>query len=162
MATIDDLPPSIMAFLAGKEFVATDILKVKPYLVLVGNQPSYDYGVVIKIAAGKPSDAIRLRNHILWTRSLAKRLPEKSSFHIAPVLEDGHEGNFQWYVMPYVHGKPLAQIDGNRTKVNAATVVKLLPNIIGLMRLIERTEAMTVAGLDARYGAVSRKDKLSM
>lgn len=106
-------------------------------------------------------DSIQQRNHVLWTRTMQTTVPSTAPFHIAPILEDGYlDGVWHWFITPFIEGQPLASQTDH--VISIAEPERLMPNIVALMRHIEKTEARTTAGIDARYGSVGKKDKLRL
>ena len=145
-----ELPNSVRTFLKNNHFSIEKVLSCSPTFVIRGTSPEHGTSVVIKIAADNPRDYLRLRNHILWAKSAGDSIPQGAKFHVAPILGEGHEGSLQWYMMPYVEGRPLAVVEGEVTIVDAQLFRKVLPAIIRLMKYIESIKIVNVSVIDAR------------
>lgn len=159
--TETSIPEEVKNLLKITGFRPLSVLRDTPTWIFKGAHPRYKETVVIKIA-GTQRDSILLRNHILWTKSLAEKVPRNASFHLVTVLEDGWEGILQWCLMPYVKGTPLAHTKGLVSKVDATLLEEALPGIIALLQFIERNDALSVLGIDGRIGSISKKGKLSL
>jgi hypothetical protein len=158
-----NLPAPIRALFTKKQFETQESIDNKRFLLVKGTMPTYDFPVLFKaVSPNSASDTILQRNLVMWTRSMQDTLPANAPFHIAPILEDGYvDDGCHWFITPFIEGIPFAN-PGNEHKINVDRPAELMPSIVALMRHVEKTSAQTVAGIDARYGSVNKKDKLHL
>lgn len=119
---------------------------------------------MLKIEGGHPRNALRQRNHIMWTTSLQDKLPKSQPFHIAPILEDGTITHaWHWFISPFIEGTPFAVLgkDGI-SEITIEQPEEIMPRIVDLMRFIGSATAAGVAGIDARYDSIARSNKAKM
>ena len=165
MSTQSKLPKPVQGFLTEKHFTLQATLKNSRYFLMRVATSQADIQLMLKIEKSNPRTSLQQRNHILWTKSVAHTVPQNAPFHIVPILEDGYlEGVGYWFTMPFIEGQSFAAMNDDRlSAVTISHPEEVMPRIVSLIKYIEKTPALSVDGIDARYGKIpNRRDKLTL
>lgn len=164
MATDNEIPKPIRAFLEKKAFRVKRQLPNKRFIVLKGNLANNNtQPLMLKIERGNPRHSINQRNLVLWTKAVQDTFPPDAQFGVAPILEDGFiDEKWHWFLMPFIAGEPFATVDEELTHISVKDPAELLTRIVALMHHIEKTTASNVASFDARAGFPHKLNKVQM
>jgi hypothetical protein len=161
----EELPSPIRKFLSEKNYTIQEQFISTRYFLMRVLPGHADTALMLKIEKGTPQTSLKQRNHILWTKSVARTVPHNAPFHIALVIEDGYIADtWYWFTMPLIEGEPVAVMnDDYVSRITISRPKEIMPHIVALMKHIEKTPALSVAGVDGRYGSISkRRDKLEL